>query len=286
MKNLLIAILLITGSLGLQAQYLEVGAQLGASNYVGDLSNNSRSLYLSESNFAAGVFLRYNWSPLLTFRLQGSYARVSGSDANSPHEAVRERNLSFRAPMGELALLAEFNFPGYNPYAFSQPFSPYLFGGVAVTHFSPRASYEDRWVPLQPLGTEGQSMENFDEPYNRTVMSIPFGLGFKFALTDEINLGLEFGLRYLFSDYLDDVSGAYVNRTELQSGNGELAASLANRTGEYLGTDPVAVPTGTVRGDEKPNDWYGIVGISFSYNFLDNGLVGGRNRSKRGRGCY
>lgn len=286
MKKCIFSLLVLLCSLHLVAQFPEFGVQLGVSNYVGDLSNNSRSLYMKESNFAGGIFLRYNYHPMLNFRLQGSYARVSGSDANSPHAAIQTRNLSFRSHIAELALLAEFNFPGYNPYAFKQPLSPYLFGGVAMTHFNPQASYGDRWVALQALGTEGQGMPNFDAPYRRTVISIPFGIGLKYALTDQINLGLEIGARFLFTDFLDDVSGNYVNSAELLAGNGVLAAALANRTGEFLGTEPISYPTGTPRGDEKARDWYGILGLSISYNFLDNGLVGGRSRSKRNRGCY
>jgi opacity protein-like surface antigen len=227
MKKVTISLFVLLYSLSLVAQFPEFVVQMGVSNYVGDLSNNSRSLYMKESNFAGGVFLRYNFHPMLNFRLQGSYARVSGSDANSPHAAIQTRNLSFRSHIAEVALLAEFNFPGYNPYAFKQPLSPYLFGGVAMTHFNPQASYEDRWVALQPLGTEGQGMPNFDAPYRRTVISIPFGIGLKYALTDQINLGLELGARFLFTDFLDDVSGSYVNSAELLAGNGVLAASLA-----------------------------------------------------------
>ena len=89
---------------------------------------------------------------------------------------------------------------------------------------------------------------------------------------------------YRFTDYLDDVSGNYVDFQTLLAGNGELAAALGNRTGEYLGTEPVLGETGQ-RGDDKVADWYFLAGLSLSWNFLDNGLVGSRGRSTKRSGC-
>jgi hypothetical protein len=35
--------------------------------------------------------------------------------------------------------------------------------------------------------------------------------------------------------------------------------------GEFLGTPPLDVETGTVRGDQGDNDWYLFTGVYFSY---------------------
>lgn len=266
-------------------QFLEAGIIVGASNYMGDLSNNSSTVYFKQMHPAGGVFARYNLLDQLTIRGGFTYARISGTDANSPNESIRRRNLSFRSNILEFALLAEVNIPGFQPYALYRPFSPYLFGGVALTSFNPQAELEGEWIDLQPLGTEGQGMPSFDNPYSKTSLSFPFGLGFKFAITDKLNIGLEAGARFALSDYLDDVGGNYVSYPELQAGNGDLAAALGNRTGEYLGSEPVIVATGTRRGDAQSNDWYFIGGITLSYNFLDNGLVGSRGKSRRRSGC-
>lgn len=271
----------------MNAQHLEVGVLVGGANYVGDLSNNSSNLYLGETKLAAGAFVRQNFNHLFAARLSFNWARISGQDANVGNDDyVRDRNLSFRSSLLEFGLIGEFNILGYQPYALARPFSPYLFAGIAGTKFNPKARYQGDWVELQPLGTEGQGMQGFDSPYKRFAFAIPFGVGVKYALTDQLNLGLELGARPTFTDYLDDVSGDYVAYPQLLAGNGQLAAALGNRTGELGNGEPVVVETGLQRGDDAKKDWYFILGLTVSYNFLDNGLMGSRRRGARRPGCY
>ncbi len=268
-----------------QAQFLELGGNFGLSNYRGDLSNNSVSLYLRETKMSVGLFGSYHLNDLFAVRLSAQYANISGRDANAPGEEIRARNLSFLTMLIEGALVGEVYIPGFQPYNLDKPLSPYLFAGIAGAYFNPRAEYNGDWIALQPLGTEGQGLPGFGDRYSRVAFSIPFGLGVKYAVTDLLNVGLELGLRRSFSDYLDDVSGDYVAYEVLLAGNGPQAAALGNRTGEYLGTGPVSVETGTPRGDQARGDWYYFLGVTVSWNLLDNGLVGGRGRNTRRQGC-
>ena len=267
------------------AQHLEAGIMAGASNYLGDLSVNSSRVVLKETHFSGGLFVRYNINDYAAVRLGGQFGTISGTDANAKEEKIRERNLSFRSNIYDFSLTGEFNILGYQPYNLYRPFSPYIFAGIALTKFDPTTVYQDSTIHLQPLGTEGQGMADRPEPYKLTEFAIPFGIGVKYAINDTWNIGFEIGARYSFSDYLDDVSSTYVRYEELLAGNGALAAALGNRTGEYLDSEPVSVPTGTPRGDNDKTDWYFIMGFTISYNFLDNGLVGSRGRNSRKAGC-
>ena len=183
--------------------------------------------------------------------------------------------------------MGEFNLTGYQPYGLYKVFSPYIFIGITGAKFNPKANYQGEWIALKPLGTEGQNLSQYPDrqPYSDITLAIPFGFGIKYALTDKVNLGFEIGARRAFSDYLDDVSGTYVSSVELAAAGNTLGAALSNRTGELMGTEPVVVPTGTPRGDDKNADWYFIAGITISYNFLDNGLMGGRKRGRSRKGC-
>ncbi len=289
MKNILCFLVLTILPLFAHAQYLDAGILLGASNYLGDLSKNSSAVYPGETKPAIGVLARYNFSDRFGARLGLTYTSVSGRDANvRQDEFIRQRNLSFNSRIVELSLLGEVNLPGYQPYGLFRPFSPYLFGGVAIFNYNPRTRYLGNWVKLQPLGTEGQGLAQYPgrRRYSTVSLAIPFGAGVKYALTDKLTLGLELGARYTLTDYLDDVSGTYVSYPELLAGNGPLAAALGNRTGELLGKEPVTVLTGTQRGDLSSKDWYFILGATLTYNFIDNGLMGSRKRSKRRAGCY
>lgn len=284
MRKYVWLVLLMT-STAAQAQYFEAGIMAGVSNYVGDLSSNSTRLYLNETHFAASVFARYNIHNFASVKLGLSYGKLSGKDANAEDPVIRQRNLSFESPIYELALTGEFNLPGFQPYNLEQPFSAYLFGGFALMHFNPSTRYLGQKVLLQPVGTEGQGLAGRFPRYKLFDFSIPLGIGFKYAINDTWNIGLELGGRRAFTDYLDDVSTTYMAYDELLVGNGPLAAELGNRSGELLGAPPVSVPTGTPRGDNRGADLYFIGGISISYNFMDNGLVGSRGRVRRKSGC-
>jgi len=285
-KLIQVLALLLLPAIGF-SQYLEAGILVGTSNYIGDVSNNSSNLYLGESKPVFGVLAKYNFNYLFAVRAGFNYTNISGRDANVKNDDfVKMRNLSFRSKIMEFSLIGEFNFPGYEPYALSMPISPYLFGGVSFFSYKPRTRYEGNWIDLQSLGTEGQGMAGRDAPYKLSDLAIPFGIGVKYALNDKINLGLELGARYAFTDYLDDVGGTYVTYPDLLAGNGNLAAALGNRTGELLDSnEPVILDTGTQRGDLKSHDWYFILGVTVTYNFIDNGLMGKRGRSRKKTGC-
>ncbi|MEZ4962090.1 MAG: DUF6089 family protein [Saprospiraceae bacterium] len=257
------------------SQHFEAGILLGASNYLGDLSNNSSAIYLGETKPAFGVLGRYNFNDLFALRLGINYTWVAGRDANVKNDDfVRTRNLSFRSSILEAGLIGEINLPGYQPYGLYRPFSPYLFAGVALAKFNPKARYQGNWVALHPLETEGTS-------YGTVTVAIPFGFGVKYAITDKINVGLELGARATLTDYLDDVSGVYAPEGTLVN---PLSIALADRSGELTGSVPTN-KAGAQRGDANGNDWYFILGATISYNFLDNGLMGGRKRSRSRSGC-
>jgi opacity protein-like surface antigen len=260
-----------------KSQHIEAGLSAGLATYSGDLDPDQFAGHLELLRPSAGVFGRYYFNDFFNARLNFQYARLNGDDAVSE----RTRNLHFRSDIFEVGLNVEFNILGYQPYALYSPFSPYLFGGIAFFSFNPKAEYEGEWVELQPLGTEGQFLSQYPEraPYSKSAFAIPFGAGVKYALNDSWNIGLQAGLRMTFTDYLDDVSTTYISDAEMLEGAGELAAALANRSGE-------PVRTGFERGNPDTNDWYFIAEIFVSYNFLDNGLVGSRSRGRRGRGCY
>ena len=262
-----------------RGQHFEVGALIGTSNYIGDLSLNSTKMYLKESNFAGGMHLRYNMNPNVSFKLAANYVNISGTDENARIQELRNRNLSFASSMFEGMFAVEVNIPGFQPYALNQPFSPYLYAGVSLTQFTPQAFYLDQWYDLQPLQTEGVS-------YSNTTFGIPFGLGVKFAVTDKFSIGLDFGARYTFTDYLDDVSGHYTDAEAMVAAGNIIGAALSNRSGEFLGADHPDIPTANeLRGDTKLHDMYFVFGLTVSYHFLDNGLMRGRTRNRNKIGC-
>ncbi|MEM9824161.1 MAG: DUF6089 family protein [Bacteroidota bacterium] len=275
-----ILVIAVLFSCTLHAQHLEVGLMLGGSNYEGDLAPSSVFDKLGATRVAFGGFARFNFNNYLAARLSANYAGVTADDSNASNVNSVRRNLNFKSNILEFGLTAEINILGYQPYNLERVFSPYLFAGIALYRFNPKTEFQGQTIELQPIGTEGQGLPQFPERefYSLTQFSIPFGGGLKYALNDAWNIGVEIGLRKTFTDYLDDVSTTYVGDAEMLEARGELAAALSNRSGE-------PVMAGATRGNPDVQDWYIIGGVTVSYNFLDNGLVGFRRKSGKNTGC-
>lgn len=266
MKHLFTCLLCILFFTTAQAQYWEVGAQMGVTNYKGDL--NDGKINHKEHNIAMGLIARYNVSPKLALRGTLMRGELSGSDYSSRTEALRLRNLNFRSEIIEVGVQGEFNLMNYH-IPNHEISTPYIFGGVSLFHFNPQAEYNGQWIDLQPLGTEGQVMDSemYGEPYKRWQMAIPLGLGFKFNFNKRVNLNFELGFRKTFTDYLDDVSGNYPDIATLKTSD-PLAAKLAFRTPEYMGYN-LENPEGLQRGNNKKTDSYLFAGVTISVNLTD-----------------
>jgi hypothetical protein len=68
--------------------------------------------------------------------------------------------------------------------------------------------------------------------------------------------------RFLFTDYLDDISTVYPNVRELESLRGEIAVKLSDRS-----NIPGFAQQGKQRGDSRNNDKMSFIGVSMMYYF-------------------
>lgn len=259
----------------LSAQTHQVGVFLGGSNYVGDLV--SGIVEMRETHGAIGAFGQLGLHPYLSFRVSATYGNISGSDVNNDRPDLQSRNLSFQSSILE----GSFQLIGHI-LADKKKFDPYVLVGISAFHFNPKAFYEGEWVELQPLGTEGQELVfGGERKYNRLQLAIPMGGGIQFHTEGGLIWGLEMGYRKTFTDYLDDVSTVYPNRSVLLENRGELAVALSDRSGEFLG-DASFKEEGTGRGGADYKDGYFFVGIMASLR-LGDGRIGGGGKSQR---CY
>lgn len=259
MKRIFVSVLLL-GLLSLpvlgQFARSEVGVFGGVSYYLGDL-NPSKQFLLSKPAF--GIIYRYNISPRFALKVNGLYGNIEGSDAIS--KANVRRNLSFKSYVTDISVQLELNFLKYITGHEKYKFSPYIFTGVSLFNFNPRANYLGTWYALQPLGTEGQgtTLPNVGKRYSLTNVSIPFGLGIKYSPVKFLCIGAEWGLRKTFTDYIDDVSTVYPDPIVLSAENTDIAALLSDRTVYEEGE--TASNAGLQRGNSKTKDWYSFAGL-------------------------
>lgn len=246
----------------LVGQVNELGITGGALYYIGDIHPTRH--FHTDTKLAGGILFRHHLTDRLGLRLQALYGTLQGYDSGSDDSLAVLRNLHFRTRLFEASGLFEVNFFKYrSTEKGSRTWTPFMFAGLAYFRANPRALLNDTWYELQPLGTEGQGTTVRDtEPYKVDQIAIPFGMGLKFNL-GKVDLQLEWSARRTYTDYIDDISGTYVDSDVLAVENGPLAAALADRSG--LNALPGFSNADRARGDMNTRDWYYYAGISITY---------------------
>jgi hypothetical protein len=295
-------VLLFIGAAQLKAQYyfyndkyydndliFEVGASGGIMNCFTDLGGRKglgkgfiKDLNMKNTQFSGGVYVTAMYKNAVGLRLEGTFGQVKAYDSilkgdQSPGKQRYERNLNFRSSISEVSMMFEVHPLFFNPSddRAASRISPYLLGGVGLFSFNPQGNFNGTWVNLEPLRTEGQGFPQYPDRkrYKLRQMNIPFGAGVRYELNSLFYARLELVHRVLFTDYLDDVSGKYIDpvyfAANLTPSQAALATQLSDRRAAI---NPGIVPqVGDVRGDPRDNDAF------FSIN-LKIGIVLGRQR--------
>ena len=141
-KKTLIACSFLLFSMAAHAQDgLEAGGWLGISNYFGDLNTNMR---LNRINPAGGVGFRYNFNERVAVKLSGNIGTVEAYDSDSDNIYERARNLHFKSQVADAGLQLGFNFLPYVHGSADENWTPYLFLGLGVSYFNPKAELDGR----------------------------------------------------------------------------------------------------------------------------------------------
>lgn len=278
-RCLIVIIGMLVNFLG-QSQSLDLGVGIGGVLYNGDLNTAQFGKNLSNANVAIQVNASYTLTDYVSLRGGVLYGTLSGTDSKATREWQRERNLNFTSSLLETSFIGEVHILKNNNLKKSI-FSPFIALGISGFYFNPQTILDGQTYDLQPLGTEGQGLPGYNDKYKRISGSILFGGGVKLRLTNSVTIVGDLLFRRTLTDYIDDVSGTYVSYPELAAGNGEIAARLGNRQGEYLGlSEPVILPTGSPRGGGSVNDYYITTMVTFYIKLFDgvNGF-GGFNKN-------
>src|SRR5690242_10735388 len=159
------------------AQRDDIGLFLGLAKYKGELSNSLFTVNFLHPAF--GAYYRDNFNTHWSFRVGATIAEVSGDDAYSKYDFEVNRNLSFSSSIQEVEGRFEFNFMPYELGNYNYLFTTFMFGGLSVFHFNPKAELHGEEIELQPLGTEGQGVYADRRPYSLYSAAMLFGGGIK-----------------------------------------------------------------------------------------------------------
>lgn len=261
MRKILLIFTLVAGLQSVHAQQgYEAGGFLGLGWYFGDLNPDFN---IGHPGPAAGLLGRYNFNERLCMALNFNYTYIRGDDNWSDNPFQLARNLNFASNIFDLGGRFEFNFLRYKHGSKDYWFTPYVFGGLHVFTFNPRTRYEGDWVYLRELGTEGQFI---GEEYYVIQPALNYGFGLKFDLSYHWSINIEIDARYLWTDYLDDVSTVYPDKPELQALRGPVAVALADRS-RPSEAFPQIGQAGRQRGDSQNNDIYAMLKVGLVYYF-------------------
>lgn len=212
--------------------YINAGA--GSMNFAGDLQEKKVTFTEAKYGFTLGG--TYQFAPHFATSLNLTYGQVHAQDSKNGAKWIN-RNLDFTSNIFEAAVTAEADLfdirnaasTDYsNPDAGAARFTPYIFAGLGLFNFNPYTHYQGQKVFLAPLKTEGETV-----PYSLWGVSYPFGIGVKYAVSDNVMIAAELNYRKTNTDNIDDVSKFnYVDTTVLAAANGALSGSLSYRADE------------------------------------------------------
>jgi len=262
---------------------------VGTTHFLGDLGGGAedaahffgvRDINFDKTRPYITAKFRYRVLEEVAVKAGISWGIISGSDETSGSEGRRLRNLSFTSNIWEFNVQGEYYFvkEKSNPrYSFSslssiRNFSAYVFTGITVVYFNPKAEYEGVKYALQPLGTEGQGIGDNPDKYSRIAIGWPIGLGAKYNLNRQLAIGLEISNTYTTSDYMDDAHDKYYDNDAIRDAYGDVAAALADRhLDPETGLPAEPYPSGkTMRGNPDYNDAYILTVITLTYKIKRN----------------
>ncbi len=194
-------------------QISELGFGIGGLTYTGDLQRGYR---LANNRPAATAFFRTNLSDESSIRVGLTMGSLQDSDYNPLDPFATARAADFSIFLFEASTVFEYHFLDFRQNSY-QRWTPYLFGGIGLFGFS----------------GEGRRSAEF----SNIQATLPFGAGVKYILNPLLIIGLEFGPRKTFFDYVDNVS----------EGN------FVNKNFQY--------------GNKEDNDVYYFLGITLTYSF-------------------
>lgn len=166
------------------AQLHEVGFLGGVANYKGELAEYIN--WKSPGPFVS-IFYRANFSRVWSFRMNLGIGRISANDENSEDRFAQLRGHSFKSNLVEFSGQIEYNFLNFRGGDPRSPeyWTPYVFTGLGMNKID--------------------QIQNTRPNYSTWSASIPLGIGIKAAVADRLNIGVEFGARFTYTDYLDDL---------------------------------------------------------------------------------
>ena len=260
----------------------EVIIQIGASGFLGDLGGRNLigtdfspvDLELACTRPALSFAYRYKLSKLINLHTSFNYLLLSGDDKLTKEIYRNNRNLNFKSNVYELSTRIEFSLSSVKHsriYSLRRSLNKtnrrmyyefICFIGVGGFYFNPKGKNQNTgsYVGLYNLHTEGQGLQDGPKQYKRVALSIPIGVAIRTIINKDWAIGIEFNYRKTFTDYIDDVSTSYYDKSLLNQSYGSESGLMADQSkGDINGASlPAADGTRAQRGDKNKDSFMSI----------------------------
>jgi hypothetical protein len=163
-------------------QLTEIGFQLGAFNYSGDLS---KGYNIANHRPGGSIFLRTNITDAVGLKYGLAAGMLHGNHEFLDQSGDQMTNISFNTTILEVFGVFEFYFLDYKSKHTKVHWTPYLSTGLGVFTYFGEAENNSGQSRIQPV--------------------IPLGIGFKYQVNKKIDIGFEASARATFFNYLDGI---------------------------------------------------------------------------------
>ena len=226
------------------AQRYEIGLFAGGNNIIGDVSSKS---YVEPTGLTLGGVFKWNVNERLALRgnLYGSIVNQKIENSWFPYDNDMSNKFGSSNTFGVITIdaVAEWNVFDYDLRK-KKSHTPYMYIGVGGVIYNPVVHYSSSLKSNTDveLYTSGNVIG--------ATVSIPFGLGYKYAVSEKMVLAVDFGFRYTFSDNLDG-----------SNYDGDKRVYPTTKPEDYNKTETIKV------GNLNSNDWLTTIGLTLTYVF-------------------
>ncbi len=230
---LLVIFSMILSQQGKAQDRLELGAFLGTSYYIGDLSTG---VPFSNSHLAFGGIGRYVFTDRIALKGMALVGNISGDyqGQDLKYLEAHEGNYSFNRSIGDISAQMEFNFRSYDhKFISTTTFTPYISVGLATTIYNR--------IDTDVENSAGNTS---------FILSLPFGIGAKYKINKYVRVGAEWTFRKTFVDDLDYVGPGSINPSD-PYGFGE---STFTHNNDWISFAGVYVTISMLKRKTKCND--------------------------------
>lgn len=204
------------------AQLHEIGVSFGGSNYVGDIGSTA---LLNPSALAYGAVYKYNKNPRIAYRVSFTSMGIKANNSDSNNEIRQLFDTPVDKTINEFTAGIEFNFFEYQISHWKKARTPYFIFELAFFQYEKMEGTADNITSKSTMG-----------------FALPFGIGYKAQLSNQLVLGFEARIRYTYTDDIDD--GLFY-KEEIIKDHPEISKF----------------------NNPDTNDWYAFTGLTLTYTF-------------------